>query len=110
MCHLKVECVLRTFEPNVCVTNDILSPLPQRQGDVGLACTTISDNPSIHRCLEVSVLSCAWKDSTSASDLGMLAMPGRYLSEPHALGIWDGNLLRIASLTKFPISLVFGRA
>lgn len=38
MCHLKVGCVLRTFKPNVCVTNGILSPFPQRQGDVGLAC------------------------------------------------------------------------
>lgn len=33
----------------------------------------------------------------------------RCLYEPHKLGIWDGNLLRITILTKFPIPLVVGR-
>lgn len=68
----------------------------------------ISDNPCIYGCFEVSVPSYEWKEGIS-TDLRMLARPGRYLSEPYVLGIWDGNLLRIAGLTKFPISLVFGR-
>lgn len=40
-------------------------------------------------------------------DLRRLAVPCRCLSEPHKLGIWDGNLLRITILMKFPIPLFF---
>lgn len=36
-----------------------------------------------------------------------LAVPFRCLSEPHKLGILDGNLLRITILMKFPIPLFF---
>ena len=36
-----------------------------------------------------------------------LAVRFRCLSEPHKLGIWDGNLLRITILMKFPIPLFF---
>ena len=37
MSHLKIEHVLGTFKPNVCVANGVPNPFPHRYGDHGLA-------------------------------------------------------------------------
>lgn len=50
-----------------------------------------------------------WVEISALGTAEGLAVYFRCLSEPHKLGIWDGNLLRITILTKFPIPLVFGR-
>lgn len=48
-----------------------------------------------------------WVEISALGTAEGLAVYFRCLSEPHKLGIWDGNLLRITILTKFPILLVF---
>lgn len=50
-----------------------------------------------------------WVEISALGTSEGLAVHFRCLSEPHKLGIWDGKLLRITILTKFPIPLVFGR-
>lgn len=50
-----------------------------------------------------------WEEISALGTSEGLAVHLRCFYEPHKLGIWDGNLLRITILTKFPIPLVFGR-
>lgn len=48
-----------------------------------------------------------WLKINASGTSESLAVPFRYLSEPHKFRIWDGNLLRITILMKFPIPLFF---
>ena len=59
MSHLKIEHVLGTFKPNVCVANGVPNPFPHRYGDHGLAYRKYFKTKNCILCyFEVSMQKC----------------------------------------------------